>query len=806
MSEGRAPHIGRSLLRREDRRLLTGRGQFIADLELPRMLHAAFVRSPVAHARIRAVDLSVAAAVPGVALALGGAHLVQELPPLPDTQLSLPSKWTSHVEHEFHNPQQPGLAHDKVRHVGEAIAVIVAESRYAAEDAAALVSLDLDALPAVVSAEAALAPNAPLIHDHLRTNMFGAFSITKGNVNSAMAGAPHRLQRRFYHHRYAAMPIECRGVAALYEPRTDAITIWSATQVVHWVRREVAAILGMPEARVRCVALDVGGGFGVKGHVYPEDLVIPFLARRLGRPVRWIEDRHEHLLSAAHSRDQLHEVEAGFDDDGRILALRDKFILDCGAWNPIGGGVPYNTAAHLAGPYKIENLAVSARTAATNKVPNTAYRGAGRPEAVFAMERIIDLVAGELGLEPAEVRRRNMIRPDAMPYRAGILYRDGEPIVYDSGNYPAGLQQALDAIGGVEAFRRRQREMRREGRYLGLGIGCYVEGTGVGPFEGATVRIDPSGRVYVSSGASSQGQGMETIFAQIVADAWRVAPDDVVITLADTAAIPAGSGTFASRSTVTLSAAIHHASERVREKAFAIAGNLLECAPDDLELRDGGVGVVGVPGATVSLAKVAQAARLGWDHGRPPGIDAGLEETRYWEPQTVTWSYAAHAAIVDVDPETGRVAIDKYVIAHDCGVVVNPLLVEGQIAGGTAQGIGGVLLEELPYDSEGQLLAGSLADYLVPTAGDVPDMTMVHQHTPSPLNPLGVKGVGEGGAVAPPAAIANAICDALSPFGVEFNQTPIKPEQIVKAVRPARPSPRPSPRARGEGGTRAAGG
>jgi carbon-monoxide dehydrogenase large subunit len=799
-------HIGRSLLRREDRRLLTGRGQFIADLELPRILHAAFVRSPVAHARIRSVDLSLATAAPGVALALSGAELVKLLPPLPDTQLSLPSKWTSHVEHEFHNPQQPGLAHDKVRHVGEAIAVIVAESRYAAEDAAALVSLDLDALPAVVSAEAALAPNAPLIHEHLRTNMFGAFSIAKGDVNSAMAGAPHRLQRRFYHHRYAAMPIECRGVAALYEPRTDAITIWSATQVVHWVRREVAAILGMPEARVRCVALDVGGGFGVKGHVYPEDLVIPFLARRLGRPVRWIEDRHEHLLSAAHSRDQLHEVEAGFDDDGRILVLRDNFVLDCGAWNPIGGGVPYNTAAHLAGPYKIENLAVSARTAATNKVPNTAYRGAGRPEAVFAMERIIDLVARQLRLEPAEVRRRNMIPPEEMPYRAGILYRDGEPIVYDSGDYPSGLQHALAAIGGVEAFRRRQREARRQGRYLGLGLGCYVEGTGVGPFEGATVRIDPSGRVYVSSGASSQGQGMETIFAQIVADAWRVAPDDVVIALADTAAIPAGSGTFASRSTVTLSAAIHHASERLRGKAFAIAGNLLECAPDDLELRDGGVGVVGAPGAAVSLAKVAQAARPGWDHGRPPGIDAGLEETHYWEPQTVTWSYAAHVAIVNVDPETGRVVIDKYVIAHDCGVVVNPLLVEGQIAGGTAQGIGGALLEELPYDSEGQLLAGSLADYLVPTAGDVPDMTMVHQHTPSPLNPLGVKGVGEGGAVAPPAAIANAICDALSPFGVEFNTTPIKPAQIVKAVRAARPSPRPSPRERGEGGTRVAGG
>jgi len=796
MTDRGTPYVGRSLLRREDRRLLTGRGQFIADLELPRMLHAAFIRSPLAHACIRSVDLSPAAAAPGVALALSGADLARLLPPLPDTQLSLPSKWMSRVQHEFHNPQQPGLAYDKVRHVGEAVAVIVAESRYAAEDAAELVTLDLDPLPAVVNAEAALAADAPLIHEHLKTNLFGAFSIAKGDVAAAMAGAPHKLQRRFYHHRYAAMPIECRGVAAIHDPRTDTITIWSATQVVHWVRREVAAILGLAEARVRCVALDVGGGFGLKGHVYPEDLVIPFLARRLGRPVRWIEDRHEHLQCSAHSRDQLHEVEVGFDGDGHILALRDKFVLDCGAWNPIGGGVPYNTAAHLTGPYKIEHLAVSARTAATNKVPNTAYRGAGRPEAVFAMERIIDLVAGSLGLEPAEVRRRNMIGTEEMPYNAGIAYRDGEPIVYDSGDYAGGLQKALDAIGGVAAFRRRQHEARQAGRFLGLGIGCYVEGTGVGPFEGATVRIDPSGKVYVSSGAASQGQGMETIFAQVVGDIWHVPPDDVVISLADTAVIPSGSGTFASRSTVTLSAAIHHASKGLREKAFAIAANLLECAPADLELRDGGIGVVGVPGAAVSLAKLAHAARPGWDHGRPQGIDAGLEETHYWEPPTVTWSYAAHVAIVEVDRDVGRITIDKYAIAHDCGVVVNPLLVEGQIAGGTAQGLGAILLEDIAYDPQGQLLVGSLADYMVPTACDVPDMALIHQHSPSPLSPLGVKGVGEGGAVAPPAAIANAIADALAPFGAEFNATPIKPEQIVEAIRSASSATKSDPAAR----------
>jgi len=786
MSETRGL-VGRPLLRREDRRQLTGGGQFIADLELPRMLHAAFIRSERAHARIRSVDLSQAAAAPGVALALSGADLLRLLPLVPDTQLSLPGKWTSLVQHEFHNPQQPLLAHDKVRHVGEAIAVIVAESRYAAEDAVALATVELDPLPAVVDAEAALAAGATIIHDALKTNLLGAFSVAKGDTDAVMARAPHRLQRRFHHHRYAAMPIECRGVAALHDQRTDSVTIWSATQIVHWVRREAAAILGLPEARVRCLALDVGGGFGVKGHVYPEDLLVPFLARRLGRPVRWIEDRHEHFLCSAHSRDQLHDVEVGFDDDGHILALRDDFIVDCGAWNPIGAGVPYNTAAHLTGPYKIEHLAVSARTAATNKVPNSAYRGAGRPEAVFAMERIIDMVAWSLRLEPAEVRRRNMIRADEMPYRAGIPYRDGEPIVYDSGDYPDGLAQALEAIGGVDAFRRRQRQARQAGRHLGLGIGCYVEGTGVGPFEGATVRIDPSGKVYVASGACAQGQGMETIFAQVVADLWKVAPEDVLISLADTAAIPIGFGTIASRSTVTLSAAIHEASEGLRRKAFAIAANLLECAPADLELRDSGVGVVGVPGAVISLARLAQAARPGWDHSRPPGVEAGLEATRYWEPPTVTWSYAAHVAIVEVDPETGHIKIDKYVIAHDCGTVVNPLLVEGQLAGGTAQGIGGILLEEIGYDADGQLLTGSLTDYLVPTASDIPDMQMIHQHSPSPLNPLGVKGVGEGGAVAPPAAITNAICDALSMFGVEFNATPITPERVVQAVRGLRP-------------------
>jgi carbon-monoxide dehydrogenase large subunit len=367
----------------------------------------------------------------------------------------------------------------------------------------------------------------------------------------------------------------------------------------------------------------------------------------------------------------------------------------------------------------------------------------------------------------------------------GMPYRDGQPIVYDGGNYPAALEKALGALGGLAAFRERQRAAWKEGRYLGLGIGCYVEGTGVGPFESATVRVDPSGKIFVASGACPQGQGMETIFAQVVADAWRVAPDDVVISLGDTGGIAIGFGTIASRTTVTLSAAIHGASERLRAKVFAIAANALECAPTDLELRQGGVGIVGVPGAELSLAKVAQAARPGWDHGRPAGVDAGLEETYYYEPPTVTWSYAVHAAIVDVDVEIGRIKIEKYVVAHDCGVMVNPMLVEGQIVGGAVQGIGGALLEAIKYDGQGQPLTTSFMDYMLPTARDVPPLHLVHQHSPSPLNPLGVKGVGEGGPIGPPAALANAISDALHPFKVEFNRTPITPPHIREAIREA---------------------
>ena len=782
MHEAGSGFVGRSIRRREDQRLLSGRGEFVADLKLPGMLHAVFVRSQVAHGRILNVDLSRALAAPGVVYAISGPDLAKVLPPVPDTQLSLPKKWTTRVQHEFRNPQQPLLSHDKVRHVGEAIAVIVAESRYQGEDAAQLVTVDIEPLDAVVDPERGMTADSAVLHEQYGTNIIGDFAVRKGDVEAALAAAPRRLKRRFYHHRYAAIPMECRGVAAAYDGRTDSITIWSACQVVHWLRREASSVLGMPEARIRSVALDVGGGFGVKGHVYPEDLLIPFLAREIGRPVKWVEDRHEHFMSACHSRDQIHDVEAGFDDEGRLLAFRDDFIVDCGAWNPIGSGIAYNTAVHLPGPYKFDHFSVSSKIVATNKVPNAPYRGAGRPEATFAMERMMDLIAGELGLDPSVVRMRNLVQAAEMPYALGIPYRDGEPIVYDSGDYPESLRLALEAIGGVEAFREKQRAARAQGKYLGLGLGCYVEGTGVGPFEGATIRVDPTGKIYLAGGACPQGQGMETIFSQIVADTWKVDPSDVVVALADTSAISIGFGTIASRSTVTLSGAIHNASEILKKKVFTIAADMLECQTADLELRNGAVGVIGVPGNEVTLASIAKAARPGWDNQRPAGVSPGLEETAYFEPSTVTWAYATHAALVEVDAELGRINIDKYVIVHDCGVVVNPMLVDGQIHGGAVQGLGGALLEEVGYDSEGQLLSGSFMDYLVPAASDVPHMDLIHMCSPSPLNPLGVKGVGEGSAIAPPVVIANAVCDALSHLKVEFNATPVKPEQIVRAV------------------------
>jgi carbon-monoxide dehydrogenase large subunit len=782
METRRERFVGQSVPRREDRRLLLGRGRFIADISLPAMLHAAFVRSDVAHARIRSIGTEPAFVSPGVVAVFTGADIAPHLAPIAGMQNRPPKAWREAVEHELAIPDQPILAIGKVSYVGEAIAVVVATDRYLAEDAAALVETELEPLPAVDGIDAALDPAAPLVHEALSSNVIARLRMRKGDAASVLASGARVLRQRFDNHRYAGMPIECRGVVAQHDAAADAMTVWSATQVVHWVRREVAARLMLPEARVRCIAPDVGGGFGVKGHVYPEDVLIPYLARRLDRPVKWIEDRHEHILNSAHARDDRHEVEIAFDDQGRILALRDRLLKDSGAYMPVGVGTPVNTAVHLLGPYRVPNYEASITIVASNKTPNAPYRGAGRPEAAFVMERLIELIARALGLDPVAVRLANMIPPQDMPYEVGLLYRDGVPVIYDGGDYPAALRRAVDALGGLAAFRREQDEAWRQGRFIGLGIGCYVEGTGAGPFEGATVRIDPSGSIYVATGACAQGQGHETVFAQIAADAWGVAPDQVTVAVSDTASIAMGYGTIASRSAVNSSSAIALASDELREKVLAIAGHALECDVVDLELRDGRVALRGVPSMSMSLKDVAQAARPGWDHGRPDGMAPGLEVTAYFEPPTVTWSYAVHAAIVEVERATGVPRIRKYVVVHDAGVLINPKLAEGQILGGVCQGLGGVLLEEMAYDREAQLLTGSLADYLMPTAEDMPPIEIIHRETPSPRNPLGVKGLGEGGAIAPPVVVTNAVCDALHPLGVEIFATPLRPSALSQAM------------------------
>jgi aerobic carbon-monoxide dehydrogenase large subunit len=774
-------YVGQSIARKEDPNLLAGDGRFIGDIVLPRMMDIAFLRSSLPHARIRHIDASRARALKGVVAVFTGAEIQPLVAPVPGMQ-NIPSKqWRQLVEHDINIPDQPVLAAAKVRHVGEALAVVVAENRYIAEDAIELIDVSFEPLAPVIEIDHALAADAPKVHDELRSNVVATFRVKKGDAVSALAAAPKKLRGTFYNHRHVAAPIECRGVIADYDPRTDSITVWCSTQVVHWVRREVAKSLDMAQSRVRCIAPDVGGGFGLKGHVYPEDILIPFLAKHLRRPVRWLEDRQENLASSAHSRDDRHEVEVGFDGSGRILALRDSFVKNSGAYTPVGISDPMNTISHMMGPYRVPHLDASAKVVVTNKGPNAPYRGAGRPEAVFVMERVMDLIAQELDIDAVDVRRRNMVQVAEMPYASGVPYRDGTPAVYDGGNYPVVFEKAISALGGIAEIRAEQRNAWEQGRYLGLGIGSYVEGTGSGPFEGATVRLEPSGTFHVATGACAQGQGHKTIFAQVAADEWGVSPDEINVVISDTQAIAHGHGTIASRSAVVSSAAIRLASRVLRKKVLAIAAHILKQAPEDLELRDGRVFNSRKSNMSLSLREVAAAAMPGPTDMRPPGLAGGLEVTEYFEPPTVTWAYATHAALIEIDSRSLAPRILKYVVAHDCGVVINPMIAEGQILGAVAQGIGGALLEEIVYDEGGQLLTGSLADYLIPTASDIPAIEIHHIETPSTLNELGLKGLGEGGTIPPGAVIVNAVCDALRPIGFQLFSTPVRNSDILAA-------------------------
>ena len=773
--------IGRSVKPDKSSRFITGNGMYVSDIRLPNMLHAALLRSMHAHARIRAVDVKEALRLDGVVGVWTGREIEGRISPFPESFEIHPARWLEGVKPVLQGPRPTALAQERVHYVGEPVAIIVAEDRHKAEDAIDAIVVEYEGLPVVVDPEESLQPRATLVHEGSNNNVVFSFRIEKGNVDGALGAAPYTLRERFRHHRYCAAPLEGRGVVAWVEPKTNILTVWSSTQMPHLVRRQIAAQLSLPEETVRVIAPDIGGGFGPKVFVYPEEILVPFLALQLGRPVKWVEDRIEHFISTAHGRDQLHDVECAFDEEGHILAFRDRFLLDNGAYNPMGLTDAYNTAAHLQGPYKVPALSISGTCVSTNKVPNAPYRGAGRPEAVFVMERCIDSIAARLRLDPAEVRRRNFVQPDEMPYHAGILYRDGEPIRYDSGNYPETLTRALEAAG-YDELRRRQQELRQRGRYLGVGIGCYVEGTGVGSFEGARVRIDASGQLIIATGATGHGQGHETVFAQIAADLWGVTPDKVSLVEGDTASIPFGCGTFGSRSTVNFGSAIYGASARLKEKVVRLAAHILEANPDDLELGDGKVFIRGLPQRALSFSELARAAVPGWASKLPEGLEPGLEATFYFVPPTVTWANAAHVAVIEVEIDTGIIKLLDYVVSHDAGKLINPLLVDGQIHGGVAQGIGAALYEEIAYDQNGQLLSGSFVNYLLPGAMEVPKIKTVHLESPSPLNPLGVKGLGEGGAIAPPAAIANALADALLPFRVRVNEIPLSPNRVMELV------------------------
>jgi carbon-monoxide dehydrogenase large subunit len=792
--------IGARIPRNEDPRLLAGLGCFVDDIRPRDVLHAAVLRSPHAHARIVRIDAARARALPGVALVLTAADLGDWNQPTP---LLIPHP-------DLRHPRTPRpLAADEVRYVGEPVALVVAGSRYAAEDALALIDVTWEPLPAVASLDAALAAGAPRVHADVPDNRAARVAQRVGDADAGFARAAHVRRERLWIERSCGSPIETRGVVADWDARTGMLRVWDSTQAPLPIKNGLARLFGLPEFKVDVIAPDVGGGFGTKIMLfYPEEILVPAAAMRLGRAVKWIEDRREHLLAANQERGQRHDVEVAFDGEGRILALRDRYVHDAGAYTPYGIIVPLITATQLPGPYRLPHYTVEFDVLYTNTAVVTPYRGAGRPHGAFVMERVIGLIARELSLEPCEVRRRNFIQPDEMPWDVGLTFQDGGPTRYDSGDYPQGLELALERIGGIAAFRVRQAEARAAGRHLGLGVACCVEGTGIGPYEGAHVRVEPSGRVLVATGLTTQGQGHPTTFAQIAADALGCDPSIVTVITGDSTRFNWGAGTFASRALVTSGNAIAVAARKVRDKAVKTAATLLEVAPEDLEIVDGAVRVRGVPDRALTLGALATVANpIRYSYGteateaalklvRPragavldDGEEPGLEAFGYYAPPQSTFANGCHAAIVEVDPATGDVKILRYVVQHDCGVLVNPMIVDGQIRGGVAQGVGGALYERIVYDDAGQPLTTTFMDFLLPTSMEVPAIEIVHTETPSPLNPLGVKGVGEAGAIPVPALIAEAVDDALGPFGVRVRDMPLDPERVLRLIAAARTTP-----------------
>ena len=772
-----AKHFGARVARLEDPALLTGRGRFVDDIQIPGALHACFVRAPHAHAKIRSVDISAARAMAGV-------HAVLTADDLP------PRMATGQIPMLVPNPSirtprtQLALARHEVCYVGQTIAVVIAANRYLAEDAAAAVAIDFEVLPAVSDYRDAAISGATCAHSDLASNIAAVVPMAYGDVEAAFARAAHVFEEELSLHRGGAMTLEGRAVLASYDPGSDVLTVWSATQTPHLCRGTLADLLERDLESIRVIAPHVGGGFGTKAPFYAEEAVIAAAAMKLRRPVTWQEDRREHFLSATQERDQHWKVAIAVDAVGKILGLRGTMLHDNGAFLPWGIIAPYIAATTFPGPYVVPAYALEVTVVLTNRVPTTVVRGAGRPQAVFAMERLMDRTARELKIDPAELRARNMITPEQMPYSVGLLFRDGKPLVYASGDFPKSQRRAL-ALSNYGSFRARQSNARAEGRYLGIGIGNYVEGTGLGPFEGVTVRVLPNGKVAVATGATSQGQGTCTTLSQIVADRVGCRLEDIVMTAGDTSAISQGVGAFASRQAINAGSSALMAGEHVRSQIVVLAARVLGVAESDIDVEDGRATGRGGNKPSLTLGELARLAQGMPGFSFAAGQAPGLEHTAYFTPQQASYCNGTHVAEVEVDPFTGGVKLLAYTVAHDSGNIINPLIVDGQVQGGVAHGIGNALFEWMKYDADAQPLTTSFQDYLLPAAPDVPGCRIEHVETPNPLNPLGVKGAGEGGTIPAPAAIISAIEDALSPFGVRFARMPLPPDQIVDALRKA---------------------
>jgi aerobic carbon-monoxide dehydrogenase large subunit len=765
--------IGKPLKRKEDPRLIQGISHYVDDLQLAGMHYAAFLRSPYAHAKIRSVDLSKARHAPGVVLALSGADIdgaVQAVPcaaQIPDMK----------------SAARPVLARDRVLFVGEAVAVLVASDRYAARDALDLIEVDYEPLTPIVNAEKAIAKGATPMHPGQKDNVAFKWELEGGDLKAAFKSADKVIKQRIVNQRLIPVPIETRGVLADYKPGEGQLTVWSSTQIPHLLRTQIASMLNFPETLVHVICPEVGGGFGTKLNVYPEEALVAYLAIQLGKPVKWTESRRENFQATIHGRDQIDDIEVAIKRDGTILGLRCHVIADLGAYyqllTPL---IPTLTGLMMTGCYKIPAARMEITGVFTNKMSTDAYRGAGRPEATYLIERVLDLVAAELKKDPVEVRRKNFPQPEDFPYATPT------GLIYDSGDYQKALDLALK-VADYKKLRQDQVKLRKEGRYTGIGISTYVEICGMGPssampaggWESATVRVEPTGRVSVMTGSSPHGQGQETTFAQMGADILGIDPSQVQVVHGDTSIVPYGIGTFGSRATAVGGTAVYKSLQKVKEKLARIGAHIVGSDPERMVFADGKISAKESSRKSVAFGQAVSAAYVA--KTLPAEMEPGLEATTFFEPSNFTYPFGTHICVVEIDAETGDVKLVRYVAVDDCGNVINPLLVEGQVQGGIVQSVGQALLEEAVYDEQGQLITGELMDYALPRASDMCWIETERTVTPTPVNPMGVKGVGEAGTIGATPALAGAVADALSPFGIRHVDMPFKREKIWQLMR-----------------------